>query len=199
MRAQPAMAAGTRIDWWRTLQAKRQQPLAASHLRFRPPRPGQSMLHCLVLDVSASMRTGQRLAQAKGMLLALFERAAQQRHHVALVCFGGRGAQLRFGPAVPRWWNARWIEPIGAGGGTPLAAGLQQAAQVLRQAGRRTPGGERWLWLFSDGRSRVLPRLPPAERRLVVDFDTAALGLRRCRALAARDGADYLHCRDWPG
>jgi magnesium chelatase subunit ChlD-like protein len=151
-------APSARIHWLRTLQAKRDRPLHASHLRYRPAGPGVEVLHCFVLDCSGSMLAADKLARAKRVLLDLFDSAARKRHRVALVCFGGAGAQRRFGPAIPRWWNERWVQPIGGGGGTPLHQGLDEARRVLRDATRSAAGAERWLWLLSDGRSAAHAR-----------------------------------------
>lgn len=183
---------GERIDWLRTWLAKRDQVLQREHVRYRPVRPGIDVLHVFVLDVSGSMLTGGALAHAKGVLLALFEQASRRRHRVALICFGGAGAQRRFGPARPRWWNERWIAPIGGGGGTPLSAGLAEASRVLEQDARRSPGGESWLWLMTDGRSSDTVTRCPATRRVVVDFEQGLLRLARARHLADTWAADYV-------
>jgi magnesium chelatase subunit ChlD-like protein len=155
------------------------------HLRYWMPRTGTGALHCFVLDCSASMLARGQLALAKGLLIALFDRARGERVEVALICFGGARAELRFGPAVPRWWSERWLEPIGGGGGTPLEAGMSRAAQLLDGAARRDPARERHLWLFSDGRTTQWPVRPRhADHITVVDCETAAVRVGRCRALA---------------
>ncbi|GAB2889528.1 VWA domain-containing protein [Paraburkholderia jirisanensis] len=176
---------GTRIAWLRTLAAKGPQPLRTEHLRFarsaQPPRA----LHCFLLDCSGSMLADARLALAKGLLLALFERARADRHEAALICFSGMRAALRFGPAVPRWWNERWLQPIGGGGGTPLQTGVDSATQLLMRAARRKPAQQRWLWVLSDGRSADTPLRPGAADHVVfVDFERDALRLGRCASLA---------------
>jgi len=138
-----------------------------------------------VLDCSASMLARGQLALAKGLLIALFDRARAERVDVALIAFGGAGAELRFGPAVPRWWNERWIEPIGGGGGTPLEAGMGRAAQLLEAAARRDPARVRHLWLFSDGRTTQWPARPrQADHVTVIDCELGAVRVGRCEALA---------------
>ncbi|CAB3744280.1 hypothetical protein LMG24238_07229 [Paraburkholderia sediminicola] len=183
-------APGKRIAWLPTLVAKRQDTLRAGHLRFAREAPWSGVLHCFVLDCSGSMLGGQRLALAKGLLIALFDRAGASRAEAALVCFGGAGADLRFGPAVPRWWNERWLRPVGGGGGTPLASGVRQAAQVLELSARRKPAQQRWLWILTDGRSSDQPVRPRhADEVVFVDFERAAIRLGRCRTLADAWGA----------
>jgi magnesium chelatase subunit ChlD-like protein len=148
------------------------------------------VLHCFVLDCSGSMLAGQRLALAKGLLAALFDRARSARAEAALVCFGGAGADVCFTPAVPRWWNERWLQPVGGGGGTPLAAGVSKAARLLECAARRKPAQQRWLWVLTDGRSRDVPIRPTeADQVVIVDFERGAVRLGRCEQLAQAWGA----------
>jgi magnesium chelatase subunit ChlD-like protein len=188
------VTSGARIAWPRTLAAKRNQRLHVDHLRFVREAARGGVLHCFLLDCSGSMLSGQRLALAKGLLVALFDRARAGRSEAALVCFGGQGADVRFRPAVPRWWNERWLSPIGGGGGTPLTLGMETAAQVLDRAARRKPGQQRWLWILTDGRSSGTPARPVATDHVVfVDFEhdeTVRLG--RCAQLAQAWGVECV-------
>ncbi|MFM0007875.1 VWA domain-containing protein [Paraburkholderia dipogonis] len=179
-----------RIDWPPTLAAMRQDALRAEHLRFVREAPRGGVLHCFVLDCSGSMLAGQRLALAKGLLIALFDRASAARAEAALVCFGGAGADVRFGPAVPRWWNERWLRPVAGGGGTPLTAGVRRATQLLERSARRKPGQQRWLWILTDGRTRDMPARPlDVDEVVFVDFEREAIRLGRCEMLADAWGA----------
>ncbi len=133
------------------------------------------------------MLEGGRLARAKGLLLALFDAAARERAEVALIGFGGGGAERRFGPAVPRWWNERWLAPLAGGGGTPLTLGVEAAGAMLAQVARRRPGAPRCLWLLSDARTDELPARPAlADVVRIVDFDDGAVPLGRAARLAGR-------------
>lgn len=131
------------------------------------------------------MLHASRLAAAKGLLLDCFRQLARERAQAALIRFGGGGAELLFGPAVPRWWNERWIEPIGGGGGTPLARGVAAAQRLLEQARRRDPVRTRVLWVLTDGRTREQPPRPPsADHILIVDCETGRARLDGCMWLA---------------
>ncbi|SDR28531.1 magnesium chelatase subunit ChlD-like protein [Paraburkholderia fungorum] len=181
---------GKRIAWPPTLAAMRGDTLRAAHLRFVREVPRGGVLHCFVLDCSGSMLAGQRLALAKGLLIALFDRASAARAEAALICFGGTGADVRFGPAVPRWWNERWLRPVGGGGGTPLASGVRRAAQLLERSARVKPAQQRWLWILTDGRTHDQPARPlDADVVVFVDFERGAIRLGRCEALADAWGA----------
>jgi magnesium chelatase subunit ChlD-like protein len=188
---------GARIDWIETLRAKRNQPLDAGHLRFRHEEGDAGALHCFVLDCSGSMLSGKRLALAKGMVVALFNRAYRERAEVALVCFGGTTAQVRREPGAAHWWNNHWLAPIGGGGGTPLALGVRTAANVMSKAARKKPSQRRLLWLLTDGRSPETPVRPgDADQIVVIDFENEAVPLGRCSTLAATWQADYLCAAD---
>jgi magnesium chelatase subunit ChlD-like protein len=176
-----------------TLRAKRAARLDVRHLRYRRTQGEGAVLHCFVLDCSGSMLAGERLARAKGMLVALFDRAYRERAEIALVCFGGGRAEVRRQPGAAHWWNERWIAPIGGGGGTPLALGLSSAANVLARAARRRPSQRRWLWVLTDGRTNERPAAPSStDRIVVVDFEEGAIRVGRCKALAHEWNAQYV-------
>ncbi|EUC19449.1 UNVERIFIED_ORG: magnesium chelatase subunit ChlD-like protein [Burkholderia sp. CF145] len=182
-----------RIAWPRTLAAKRNARLRSEHLRFVNEEARGGVLHCFVLDCSHSMLSGQRLALAKGLLVALFDQARATRSEVALVCFGGVGADVRFGPAVPRWWNERWIASLGGGGGTPLTLGIETASALLERAARLKPAQQRCLWVLSDGRSSGMPSRPAHVDHVVfVDFEQKQLRIGRCASLACMWGDEYF-------
>jgi magnesium chelatase subunit ChlD-like protein len=193
-------AQGKRIAWPRTFAAKRSEPLRSEHLRFIHEEPRGGVLHCFVLDCSSSMMAGERLALAKGILLALFERARAGRCEVALVCFGGNRADVRFGPAVPRWWSERWIAPVGGGGGTPFQSGIDTAGDLLMTAARRKPVQQRWLWVLSDGRSSDAPSRPvAADQAIFVDFEQEHVSIGRCADLARKWDAQLFDAREVAG
>jgi magnesium chelatase subunit ChlD-like protein len=184
---------GARIAWPRTLAAKRDERLRPDHLRYVREEARGGVLHCFVLDCSGSMMSGQKLARAKGLLVAMFDQARAARADVALVCFGGDRADVRFGPAAPRWWNQRWIEPIGGGGGTPLILGVEAASTLLERVARRRPAQQRWLWVFSDGRSSGMPARPAhADHVVIVDFEQERTRIGRCAELAREWSGEWL-------
>ncbi|WP_438392191.1 vWA domain-containing protein [Caballeronia sp. DA-9] len=177
--------------------AKRNRVFDAAHLRFHREEDEASALHCFVLDCSGSMLNGKRLALAKGLVAALFDRAYRERSEVALVCFGGATAEVRREPGAAHWWNDGWLAPIGGGGGTPLALGVHTGANVLLKAARHKPSQRRVLWLLTDGRSAEMPARPDsADQIVIVDFESEAVGLGRCMKLAESWRADYRTAAD---
>ncbi|WP_240933240.1 magnesium chelatase [Diaphorobacter sp. HDW4B] len=137
------------------------------------------------------MVTGGGLARAKGVLLDLFREAYQQREHVALICFGGEGVQLRLAPCKASAWSDDWVEPIGGGGGTPLAQALENASNLLAAHGG--PAMQGWLWLLTDARTREVPPKPShADEIRVLDFESGVVRLGRVSSLAKDWGVDCL-------
>lgn len=151
----------------------------------QPPR-----LHCILLDASGSMQRGARLAQAKGFAARLIAQAARAGEHVALLAFGGQGVQLLLAPGPARASGAEQVRPLGGGGGTPLAAALQSADQLLQAAQRR--GQDGCLWLLTDGRTLEQPSAPQAAAQcVIVNFDDPLRPAGRCPDWAVAWGADY--------
>lgn len=176
-----------------TLRAKRSARFATEHLRYRRTQGDGAVLHCFLLDCSGSMLAGERLARAKGMLVALFDRAYRERAEIALICFGGARAKVRRQPGAAHWFNERWVAPIGGGGGTPLALGLASAETVLARAARRRPSQERWLWLLTDGRTNERPAAPSSANQIVVvDFEEGLVRAGRGESLARDWDAQYV-------
>ena len=185
-----------RIHWLRTLAAKARAPLRREHLRFSPASAGAGELHCFLVDCSASMLRGQQLARAKGLLMQLIQSAYQQRAEVAIVGFAGSEAHVHLPPTLARPLTStrveQWLQPIRAGGATPLARGATAAAQLLARAARVRPAQRRWLWLLTDGRSPESPVRPrPADVAVVIDCERGRARLSRCRALADSWRAHY--------
>jgi magnesium chelatase subunit ChlD-like protein len=68
---------------------------------------------------------------------------------------------------------------------------------LLRQAARRNPAQQRWLWLLTDGRTRERPEAPVhADVRIVVDCERQRVVLGRCVELAQHWGAEYFLLED---
>lgn len=158
--------------------------LAPDHLRFHRRQPSAGVMHCLVLDCSGSMLKGRNLSLAKGLLMHWSGRIYQERGQMAVIGFSGEGAKVLQSPtrAGPR--NEQWIRPIAGGGGTPVAAGLRLAEQLVTRARRGKPLTV-VLWLLSDGRFDPLPLRPGfADTVGLVDFESTRVRLGRMPRLA---------------
>ncbi len=186
------------IHWARTLLVRRDSRLQRKHLRFKPTRKTASVLHCVLLDCSASMMSAGQLAAAKGILLDLGQQVYRQRDALAVIGFAGNQVQLLHDPHKASANALDWIQPISGGGGSPVQLAVQSAEQLMQRQRRRYPDRHRVLWLLSDGRYDPLPSLPRHVHEChVVDFESGYLTLGRVRQLAELWQAHYTPASHW--
>lgn len=182
-----------RLDWVKTLTAKGRGRLRARDLRYRRQPVGSNTLHCVLIDMSASMLRGEKLALAKGCLLALTESFYRRREHLAVIGFSGNEARLLQAPGKVATFNAGWIAPLRGGGGTPVASALQLAHALMQRRRQSCAGQLLSVWLLTDGRFADLPARPAlADSCQIVDFENEAIALQRCRRLAQHWDAQWI-------
>jgi len=148
----------------------------------------------VIVDASASTHRHQALSQAKGILSALFDNAYHRRARLALLTASGN---------VPRWQHQGlkasaalqpWLDALGAGGGTPLFAALEQAANWLNLRQKSHPAEQQRLLLLTDGRIKELSVLSElACPSLLIDIEQGPIRLGRAVQLASALGAEYCH------
>ncbi len=148
----------------------------------------------MIVDASASTRRYQALSRAKGLLASFFDQAYRARARLALLTASG---------AAPRWQRhglkasaalQPWLAGLGAGGGTPLLAALEEARQWLLRRQRQFPGEQQRCLLLTDGRlskSAALAPLPCAS--VLIDMESGPVRLGRARRLAEQLQADYWY------
>jgi magnesium chelatase subunit D len=127
--------------------------LAPTDLRrcVREGREGNLVL--FVVDASGSMAARDRLSAVTGAVLSLLRDAYQRRDKVGVVTLRGSGAELVLPPTSSVDTAATRLQRMGAGGQTPLAAGLLRARQVLAGERVRDPQRRPLLVLLTDGRA----------------------------------------------
>ncbi len=140
---------------WQGLRAGRGGTRITIHpadIRLRRYEDRSDRLVIFIVDASGSAAMA-RLAEAKGAVELLLGQAYSRRDHVALVAFRGTGAETLLPPTRSLVQAKRRLAALPGGGGTPLAAGLQEAAALCEQARRRglTPA----FALLTDGRANV--------------------------------------------
>jgi magnesium chelatase subunit D len=117
---------------------------------IREGREGNLIL--FLVDASGSMAARKRMSAVKGAVLSLLNDAYQRRDKVALVSFRDESAQILLPPTSSVELAASRLQDLPTGGRTPLAAGMEKAAEVLKR--ERLRDGERrpLLVLLTDGR-----------------------------------------------
>jgi magnesium chelatase subunit D len=105
-----------------------------------------------VVDASGSAAL-HRLAEAKGAVELLLADCYVRRDRVALIAFRGQVAEVLLPPTRSLVRAKRSLSGLPGGGGTPLAAGIDAAAELADAVRRR---GETPLLVFlTDGRANV--------------------------------------------
>lgn len=189
-------AAGARVDMMATLRAA--IPWQTMRRAAQPDRTGPIILptdlrhkryqelsdRLLIFTVDASGSAAiSRLAEAKGAVELLLVEAYARRDHVTLIAFRGEGAETLLPPTRSLVQTKRRLADLPGGGGTPLAAGLQEAAQAARMAQQK--GLTPTIVLLTDGRANVA--LDGTGNRVQAGQDAARVAL-----LCAETGADAI-------
>jgi magnesium chelatase subunit D len=179
--------------------------VAVTSVDLREPvrRARTGNLLVVAVDASGSMGADDRMAAVKGALLGLLVDAYQRRDRVALVTFAGDSAHVALRPTGSIEVARRRLEQIPTGGRTPLAEGIETAAElatrsatvelrpllVLVTDGRATSGDDAWTRALVAA-ERVARRDLPS---VVVDVESAAGGaLGLAAELARAMGATHL-------
>lgn len=178
--------------------------LRAEDLRVavREGREANLVLFCV--DASGSMAARRRMTQVKTAILSLLLDAYRRRDKVGLITFRGTDAELVLPPTHSVEIAAARLEELPAGGRTPLAEGLLEAAKVLQRERLRDPRLRSLLVVVTDGRATagadaVARSVRAAEHvaglritTVVIDGEGGQLRLGLAVRLAAVLGAEHL-------
>ncbi len=205
---------------WQPLRRRERGPLgpdanidAGKRVEVRPDdcritRFKQRTETTVVFVVDASGSTAfNRLAEAKGAVELLLADCYVRRESVALIAFRGTGAELLLPPTRSLTRAKRSLAGLPGGGGTPLAAGLEAAADLADAVSRK--GQTPILILLSDGSGNIGRDGQPGRAAAETDATAAATRLRlaghttlfidtsprarpKARELAAAMAARYL-------
>ena len=142
---------------WQPLRRQQVPHKAGLHIRpsdIRIKRYQEQSDRLLIFTVDASGSAAMaRLNEAKGAVELLLAEAYAARDHVALIAFRGGGAELLLPPTRSLVQTKRRLASLPGGGGTPLAAGLQQAALLAEQS--RARGLTPTVVVLTDGRANI--------------------------------------------
>lgn len=164
----------------------------------------EANLVLLCVDASGSMAARQRMTQVKTAILSLLLDAYRRRDTVGLVTFRGDRAVLALPPTNSVDVAAARLRELPAGGRTPLAEGLLEAAETIRRHGLREPDRRALLVVVTDGRATagsdaVARSLAAADRiatagidAVVVDSETGRFRMGLAARLAERLHAEHV-------
>ena len=170
--------------------------------KVREGREGNLIL--FVVDASGSMGARRRMSAVKGAVLSLLADAYQRRDKVGLISFRGEAAELLLSPTASVDLAAPRLEGLPTGGRTPLSAGLEKAAEVLKRERLKEKERRPLLVLLTDGRATAGPDPRRTARMLrglevasvVVDTEEGFVRLGMASEVADSMGARCLRLED---
>lgn len=124
-----------------------------------------------VVDASGSAAL-HRLAEAKGAVELLLAECYVRRDRVALISFRGTKAQLDLPPTRSLVRAKRELAGLPGGGGTPLAAGLSLASQVVQQL--KQAGETPVVIIMTDGKANIASNGEASRPQAMEDAHQAA-------------------------
>ena len=168
----------------------------------REGREGNLIL--FLVDASGSMAAKKRMSAVKGAVLSLLHDAYQRRDRIGLISFRGEGAQVLLPPTSSVELAASRLEELPTGGRTPLSAGIEKAAEVLKRERLRDRERRPLLVLLTDGRATAGPDPRVVATGLasfgvasfVVDTEEGYVRLGMAGKLAEAMGARHLRLEE---
>ena len=165
-------------------------------------RGREANLVILLLDTSGSMAARRRSQTVTTVALSLLADSYRRRDRVAVLTFRGRAATTVVPPTRSVELAARRLDNLRVGGQTPLAAGLDAVADLVRREHWRDPDRRPLLVVVTDGRATggtdPFGAAQQAARRLagvagiVVDAEEGPVRLGLATRIAADLGAELV-------
>ena len=88
----------------------------------------------------------------------------------------------------------KWLQSLGAGGGTPLLEALQEVSRWLDVRRKQLPQEQQRFLLITDGRLKEGQPLPKLDcPGLLIDIERGPIRLGRAEQMAAQLQIDYRH------
>jgi magnesium chelatase subunit D len=176
--------------------------LTGQDLRRWLRRGREANLVILLLDTSGSMAARRRSQTVTTVALSLLADSYRRRDRVAVLTFRGRSATTVVPPTRSVELATRRLHDLPVGGQTPLAAGLDAVAELIRRERWRDPDRRPLLVVVTDGRATggadPLGTAQRAARRLlgvsgiVVDAEDGPVRLGLASRIAADLGAELV-------
>jgi magnesium chelatase subunit D len=190
----------SRIHLLHTLRAsiprqKLRQTTTASHRKvqirkvqirkddFRYQRIEQKARSTIIFAIDASGSAAlHRLAETKGAIELLLAQCYVRRDQVAVIAFKAKAAQIILPPTRSLARAKRSLAGLPGGGGTPLAAALDEVTSLCKVIIRK--GETPFVVMLTDGRANVARKENAGRAQAQIDADLAAKEFYAIRAAA---------------
>jgi magnesium chelatase subunit D len=146
-----------------------------SDLRVQRRQSQRGTTTIFVVDASGSQAM-HRLGETKGAVEALLAQCYVRRDKVAVIGFRGSAAQLLLSPTRSLVRARRQLAGLPGGGGTPLAAGLEAAAELATAVLRA--GSTPWVVVLTDAKANIARDGTPGRNAAWADALSSAQALR---------------------
>lgn len=181
--------------------------LRNNELRLKRYRLKKQCAVLFVVDASRSQGAKERLAFAKGAVMAMLEKAYSERERVGMIVFGDGKAEQALPYTKSVDFAAQKMEGLSAKGNTPLSMGMRLAVRTVETERKKYPDAMQIVVLLTDGKSNYdeeegkpmeLTMRAAAEMRdrqislLVVDTENSVFGMGLAAKIADAAGGRYV-------
>jgi magnesium chelatase subunit D len=158
-------------DFAQSDRAERALELRPDDLHVHREKKRRGNTTVFVVDASGSMAL-QRLSEAKGAIEILLADCYVRRDRVAMIAFRGKGAEVLLDPTRSLVAAKRSLTALPGGGGSPVAAGLALAAQMVAQLKRM--GDSTVVVVLTDGRANLTRDGQPGRQQAALEAQQMA-------------------------
>lgn len=145
--------------------------ITRSDFRYQKRQLSPQSLLIFLVDASGSAALA-RLAETKGAIEILLAASYSRRDQVCLISFRNTDAELILPPTRALARARRSLAGLPGGGATPIAAGLDQAIEVIASAKKK--GLLPTVILLSDGRANISRQGEPGRARALEEACSAS-------------------------
>lgn len=158
-------------DFAQSVGAERALELRPDDLHVHREKKRRGNTTVFVVDASGSMAL-QRLSEAKGAIEILLADCYVRRDRVAMIAFRGKGAEVLLDPTRSLVAAKRSLTALPGGGGSPVAAGLALAAQMVAHLKRM--GDSTVVVVLTDGRANLTRDGQPGRQQAAIEAQQMA-------------------------
>lgn len=185
------------VDWHSTLvESGLKNEWPPERLQYKKNKTGQSMLHLIVLDASASTLKNALFSKAKSLIADIAYQAYLRREQIAIFAFGNDKVE-QISPQIRSPKDvSQLLNELKAGGGTPFREAMLQVQHWLNMARRKMPSLANHTYIVTDGRTKAdVSDIRLAGMTSVIDTEDTDIKRGRGALIAQSLQANYIPVR----